>query len=400
MFDELQMAPPDPILGLTEAFKKDPNPGKINLGVGVYIDESGKTPIFATVKKAEALMLEREQSKSYLPMTGLPDFAAAVGEMVFGPSHEILRSRRAATAQTPGGTAALRVAGDFLKKIRPGAKLWVSDPTWANHLGVFTAAGFEIAKYPYYDAAGRSLDFAGMSAALAAVPPGDVVLLHGCCHNPTGVDPSPEQWAKIALLAAERKFLPLVDFAYQGFGDGLDEDAVGVRTLCAKVPELLIASSFSKNFGLYNERVGGLTVVAASAPAVEKAMSHLKLAIRQNYSNPPSHGGSIVATIWKDAVLRTEWEKELAVVRARIHEMRRLFAQTLKAKGVKRDFSFIVGQKGMFSFSGLGKEQVDALREKYAIYIVGDGRINVAGMTRGNMDRLTSAVAEVLAQRP
>ena len=396
VFEKLEMAPPDPILGLTEAFKKDPNPQKINLGVGVYKDESGETPIFSSVKKAEQILIQREKSKTYLPINGSPEYASAVQKMIFGESSPLVTDGRAATAHTPGGTGALRVAGDFLKGLKGnGARIWMSEPTWENHKGVFGAAGLEISGYPYYDAATQSLNFSGMMDALNRIPEGDIVLLHGCCHNPTGIDPTLAQWERIADVVAARKLLPLVDFAYQGLADGIREDAAGLLALCQRCPELLIASSFSKNFGLYNERVGALTLVAADADAAAAALSQLKLCIRANYSNPPAHGAAIVATIWNDPELRAEWEGEVKAMRERINEMRSLFVETLADKGVARDFSYIARQRGMFSFSGLTPEQVATLRQRYSIYIIDSGRINVAGMTADNMDRLCQAIAEV-----
>ena len=396
MFEKLETAKPDAILGLTEAFKKDPNPEKINLSVGVYADANGKTPVMSSVKKAEERILGEEATKGYLPIPGAPAYSAAVQELLFGAGHEIISSKRAVTAHTPGGTGALRVAGDFVKKMFPEKKLWMSDPTWPNHPGVFTAAGLEIKTYPYFDAANNSLDFEAMMGAIREIPEGDVILLHGCCHNPTGVDPTVEQWAKIADVIQERKLLPLVDFAYQGLGIGLVEDAAGLLELCRPGCELLIASSFSKNFGLYRERVGALTLVGSSEEGAQKAMGHLKTTIRVNYSNPPSHGGSIVSTVLGDPALRKEWEGEVKEIRDRINGMRTLFVDTLKAKGVERDFSFIKNQRGMFSFSGLNKDQVERLKAENSIYIVGSGRINVAGMTAGNMDLLCEAIAKVL----
>ncbi|HIJ66172.1 MAG TPA: aspartate/tyrosine/aromatic aminotransferase [Candidatus Hydrogenedentes bacterium] len=396
MFETLQMAQPDAILGLTEAFNNDPNPNKVNLGVGVYKDAEGKTPVFDTVKAAEERVLRDETTKNYLGIPGAPEYAAAVQELAFGPGHEIIETKRAATAHTPGGTGALRVAGDFIKKLFPSARIWLSDPTWANHANVFGAAGVEMKTYPYYDAESKCLDAGAMTAALEAVPEGDVVLFHGCCHNPAGMDPSPEQWETIAAIAGERGWVPLVDFAYQGLADGIEEDAAGLRALCGPGRELLVTSSFSKNFGLYRERVGALTVVAASEDAAQKAMSQIKKCIRANYSNPPAHGAAIVTTILNDPDLRAKWEIEVKTMRDRINGMRKLFVETLKAKGVAQDFSFITRQRGMFSFSGLNKQQVATLRDKYAIYIVGSGRINVAGMTQHNMDYLCQAIADVL----
>lgn len=396
MFDSITPAPPDAILGLTEAFKKDPNPRKVNLGVGVYKDAGGATPVLDTVKEAEKRLLGNEKTKSYLPIDGDPEYDAACQRMVFGDSHEIVTSGRAVTAQSPGGTGALRVAGDFVAQITPGATVWISDPTWPNHPSVFQSAGLKVATYPYFDPATNGIDFERMLATLRTIPAGDVLVLHGCCHNPTGVDLSPAQWQAVAQVAAQRGVLPLLDFAYQGFADGLEEDAAGVRTIAAHCPELFVASSYSKNFGLYNERVGALTLVARSPEAADAALSHVKRCIRASYSNPPAHGGEIVRTILGDPELRRRWEKEVADMRERINTMRHLFVETLNEKGVTRDFSFIAHQRGMFSFSGLTPAQVKALRERHAVYIVGSGRISVAGMTEGNMDYLCAAIADVL----
>ena len=396
MFEQFTPAPPDAILGLTEAFKKDPNPKKVNLGVGIYKDAQGRTPILASVKRAEERILQEENTKNYLSIDGSPEYGAAVQELLFGADHEIIRSNRSITAQAPGGTGALRVAADFIATMFPGARVWLSDPTWPNHPSVFKAAGLTTAVYPYFDAANNGVAFAAMLAAIKQIPAGDVVLLHGCCHNPTGADLSLAQWQQVAAVVAERKLLPLVDFAYQGFGDGLDDDAAGLRALCTQVDELLIASSFSKNFGLYNERVGALTLVARNADAAEKALGHIKIAIRANYSNPPAHGAAVVTTVLRDPALRAQWEAEVTEMRERINTMRHLFVETLNEKGVTRDFSFIANQRGMFSFSGLTPEHVKALREKHGVYIVGSGRISVAGMTEGNMDYLCTAIADVL----
>lgn len=396
MFNTLEMAPPDAILGLTDAFKADPNPGKINLGVGVYKDAAGKTPVLTSVKKAEAKLLEGESTKSYLAIAGSPQYAGCVQQLLFGDGSPLLQAGRAATAHTPGGTGGLRVAADFIYRQLPSKCIWVSDPTWANHAAIFQAAGLEVKTYPYYNAKTNSLDFDAMRECLAQVPANDTVLFHGCCHNPTGLDPDPAQWQALARLAAERKFLPFFDFAYQGFARGLEEDAGGLRAFCDQVPELIISSSFSKNFGLYNERVGAITIVAESQDAAAKAFSQVQRCIRANYSNPPSHGGAIVTTVLSDAALRAEWESELAAMRERIAAMRKRFVEALKAKGVQQDFSFIAEQNGMFSFSGLTPDQVARLRSEYSIYAVSSGRINVAGMTEANMDQLCTAIAAVL----
>ena len=392
MFEKLEMAPADPILGLTEAFNNDSNPAKVNLGVGVYKDETGVTPIMDSVRKAETILLETEKTKGYLPIPGDAAYGKVVRELLFGSAD----AYPAASAHTPGGTGALRVAGQFLKKFYPDATVWVSDPTWPNHNGVFGDAGFKVDKYTYFNAQQRRLDFDGMLASMQNMAVGDIILLHACCHNPSGIDPTIEQWKQIAQVINDKKLLPLVDFAYQGLGRGLDEDAEGLRILAAAVEEMVICSSFSKNFGLYKERVGAVTLKAASKETIDKAFSNLKTIIRRIYSNPPSHGGAIVTTIMNDAALRAEWENEVAQVRDRIAQMRELFVSTLKAKGVEQDFSFLTSQYGMFSFSGLNPDQVKALREKYSIYIVGSGRINVASMTKANMDTLCTAVADVL----
>ncbi|MBP8130740.1 MAG: aspartate/tyrosine/aromatic aminotransferase [Candidatus Hydrogenedentes bacterium] len=396
MFEQLEMAPPDAILGLTETFKKDPNPDKINLGVGVYKDAQGNTPVLESVKQAEKRLLEVEKSKSYLPIPGAPEYGLEVRKLLFGADHPFTAGGAAVTAHTPGGTGALRVAADFVKRCNPAARVWLSDPTWENHAAVFNAAGIETKTYPYYDHAGKRLAFDAMTEALSRTPGGDVVLLHACCHNPSGMDLDAEQWRALAQLSVQRGFLPLIDFAYQGLAEGLEEDAAGVRAMCRPGRELVVCSSFSKNFGLYNERVGALTVVGSDKTAADKAYSHIKRCIRTNYSNPPAHGGQIVLTVLGDGGLRGLWEQEVKSMRDRINGMRQRFVQTLAAKGVKTDFSFITRQRGMFSFSGLNREQVAALRDRYAIYIVGSGRINVAGMTEGNMDRLCDAIASVL----
>jgi aspartate/tyrosine/aromatic aminotransferase len=397
MFEHLSTAPPDAILGLAEAFKKDPNPNKINLSVGVYKNAAGQTPILNCVKEAERRLLEEEQSKGYLAIDGLEKFSRLAMELSFGAGHEALESGRAIGLQTPGGTGALRVAADFLKLTAPNSRIWCSRPTWANHPKVFEAADRQVESYDYIDAAGTDLDFDAMAASLEKIPAGDVVLLHGCCHNPTGIDPSPQQWKQIADILQQRQLLPLIDFAYQGFGSGLVEDAAGLREIVRPGTEAIVCSSFSKNFGLYSERVGALTLVASSPEAAQAALSHAKIAVRTNYSNPPQHGAAIVARVLSDAQLRSQWEAELAEMRSRINDMRTLFVEKMKAIVPDRDFSFIANQRGMFSFSGLTPVQVDELKSKHSVYVVtAGGRINVAGMTEQNIDRLCSAIAAVL----
>jgi aspartate aminotransferase len=396
MFETLPLAPPDPILGLTDAFRKDPNPNKINLGVGVYQGEDGKTATLASVRRAEALVLEQAAPKTYLPIEGSPDYGKNVRTLLFGAQDARVTDGRAVTAQSPGGTGALRVAGDLAKAKLGLKRVWVSDPTWANHQAIFQAAGLEVVNYPYYDAASHGLAFDKMLAALSRAGEGDLVLLHACCHNPSGVDPSPAQWEVLAQLAKQQKFVPLFDFAYQGFGDGIEADAAPVRTFAARDIEMMVCSSFSKNFGLYNERVGALTLVANDLDAATKALSQLRVTVRSNYSNPSAYGAAVVNAVLGNSELNALWHSEVDAMRDRIAKMRAMFVEGLKAKGVKQDFSFIVHQKGMFSFAGISPEQVDALKEKHGIYAVRSGRINVAGMREATMDRLTSALADVL----
>jgi aspartate aminotransferase/aromatic-amino-acid transaminase len=396
MFEHISPAPPDAILGLTEAFKADPHPGKINLGVGVFKDDNGHTPVLESVKKAERMLLESGTSKSYLPIPGSPAYAEGVQDLLFGPAHALVVENRVRTAHTPGGTGGLRVGGEFLRVFRPDAKVRVSSPTWANHKGVFGACGFAIEEYPYYDPSVQGLDFDAMCDALRNVPASDVVLLHVCCHNPSGVDPTPEQWEILADIAAETGWFPFFDFAYQGFGTSLEADRAPLALFAERGMEFLVAASCSKNFGLYNERVGSISLVAGTPEAADAAFSHVKKLIRTNYSNPPRHGGAVVELILGNPELRAEWEAELDGMRDRIRDLRSRLAVTLQRKKPDHDFSFITRQNGMFSFSGLSTEQVETLRREYSIYIVGSGRINVAGITTDSLDRLCEAIASVL----
>ncbi len=396
MFEKITAAPADPILGLTDIFRADARPNKINLGIGVYKDETGKTPVLTSVKKAEQYLLENETTKNYLGIEGIPAFASCTQELLFGKESPIVADRRACTAQTPGGTGGLRVAADFIANQTSAKRIWISNPSWPNHKNVFSAVGLEVLEYAYYDAANHALDFDGLLNSLKQAQAGDVVLFHGCCHNPTGIDPTAEQWAQLAELSVANGWLPLFDFAYQGFANGLEEDAQGLRIFAAKHKELIVASSYSKNFGLYNERVGACTIVAADAETADRAFSQVKAAIRANYSNPPSHGAAVVATILGNDALRAMWEQELTDMRQRIHRMRQLFVNTLQEKGAQQDFSFIIQQNGMFSFSGLTKEQVLRLREEFGVYAVNSGRVNVAGMTPDNMAPLCEAIVAVL----
>jgi aspartate/tyrosine/aromatic aminotransferase len=394
MWQNIDAAPADSILGLTDAFRKDPNPHKVNLGVGVYKDETGRTPILDCVKAAEKILLERESSKSYLPISGDPTYAAEVQKLLFGAAGEVITSGRAATAHAPGGTGALRVGGDLLKKFYPKATVWISGPTWANHKGVFKTCGFPLAEYPYYNPITRSLDFLAMVECLLAVPDGDIVLLHACCHNPSGVDLTAEQWREVAAIAAKKGWVPFLDFAYQGFGEGIEADRYGIEAFAAAGIDFLVASSFSKNFGLYNERTGALTIVSPSAREAAVAMSHLKTTIRVIYSNPPAHGGLVVALILSDPRLHQQWLEELAAMRNRIKAMRVALVEGLAQRGVKGDFSSITRQRGMFSFSGLSDSVVEWLRANKSIYVVAGGRINLAGLTEANIGYVCDAIAE------
>ncbi len=396
MFENITMAPADPILGLTDAFKKDSNPDKINLGVGVYKNEDGVTPILATVKEAEKRILKQETTKSYLSIQGTPEYGKCVRELIFGKDSDVLASNRAVTVQGPGGTGSLRIAADFIDKFFPNAKIWISDPTWANHNQIFNAAGIEIKKYSYYDKATKGLNFDKMVESISQVPKGDVVLLHACCHNPTGVDVTPEQWNVLADMAAKQGFIPLFDFAYQGFGKGLDEDAYGIRTFAKKIKSFMVANSFSKNFGLYNERVGALTIVADNAEQAAKVFSQMKICVRANISNPPAHGAAIVTTILSDPELYRQWVEEVAEMRKRIRNYREQFVAKLKENGLKQNFEFIKEQNGMFSYTGLELEQVLKLRNDYHIYFVNSGRISLAGINHKNIDPLCKAFAAVL----
>ncbi|MGI2190814.1 amino acid aminotransferase [Shewanella baltica] len=396
IFSQVLLAPADPILGLTDTFKADPRQDKVNLGVGIYKDEAGQTPVLASVKKAEAILLEQEKTKNYLGIEGVQAYNHVVQTLLFGEGSELITSGRAATAQAPGGTGALRIAAEFLLRNTDSHTIWVSNPTWANHQNIFETAGLTVKEYGYYNAEAHDIDFDTMMTDLSHANAGDVVLLHGCCHNPTGIDLTLAQWELVAQLCADKKLVPLFDFAYQGFGAGIEEDAAGLRLVASKVPELLVANSFSKNFGLYNERIGAVTVVAEDADAAVRAFSQVKRTIRANYSNPPAHGALIVSTILNDAALKAMWVQEVKEMRERIAEMRTLFVDSLKAEGVTQDFSFISRQNGMFSFSGLNKTQVARLKDEFGVYIVGSGRISVAGMTKTNMPVICKAIAQVL----
>lgn len=398
MFQKVKAAPPDAILGISEAFRADSNPEKINLSVGVYQDESGATPKLAAVQSAEEQMVAEASGGGYLPIDGLREYGQLVQQLLLGADNSLIGANRVATVQTPGGTGALRVAADFIRNNlhHEKQKVWFPNPTWGNHLNVFRAAGHETASYDYYDAANFSLDFEAMKAALEQIPSGDVILLHACCHNPTGVDLDADQWKQVAKIVSERELLPIVDFAYQGFGDGVDADALGLRTICESSPSVLACNSFSKNISMYRERIGALTAISDSADTTSAVLSQLKRAVRCNYSNPPYHGGAVVARVLGDADLRKNWLDELSQMRHRIHKVRAEFSETLNRIQQKRDFSFINSQRGMFSFSGLNPEQVERLRTEHSIYLVGNGRMNVAGMNSRNVEKVCQAVAAAM----
>lgn len=396
MFASLNALAPDPILGLIALSLKDHNPLKVDLGVGVYKDESGVTPIMAAVKIAEQKWIDAEQTKAYIGPSGVPAFNAGIRDLIFGVAHPALQAGRVQTVLTPGGCGALRVGAEFLKRCSENATVWVSDPTWANHLPLLGNAGLKLAEYPYYDAASSRIKFDEMMSALASVGKGDIVLLHGCCHNPCGADLSEEQWQALTDLAEKNGFLPFIDLAYQGFGRGLKEDAYGIRLMAERLPELLVASSCSKNFGLYRERVGSLSVITESSAQSDAALTHINNVVRGNYSMPPSHGGAIVGEILGDHGLRESWESELTMMRDRMNQLRILLVDKLTAQGVDRDFSFIAKQHGMFSFLGLSSVQVDRLREQFSVYMVGSSRINIAGISQSNIDYLAKSIAKVI----
>ncbi|MFB2683659.1 amino acid aminotransferase [Shewanella mangrovisoli] len=396
MFNSLVAMPADPILGLLTQYREDSHPQKVDLGVGVYKDPAGNTPILNCVKKAEKFRLDTETTKVYIGPTGSPQFNTLITELAFGSDHSAIIANRIRTVSTPGGTGALRVAGDFIKRCNPNAVLWVSDPTWANHTGLFEAAGITVKTYPYYDYDTKSLKFDEMLSALAQIGPNDVVLFHACCHNPSGMDLTTEQWDKVVALTKEQGFTPLIDMAYQGFGDGVDIDAYGVRKMAAAVDNMILCSSCSKNFGLYRERIGSCSVIAKDAARADIALSVLLYVVRCLYSMPPAHGAAIVETILGSAELKQEWLDELKVMRDRINGNRAILVEKLKANGVERDFSFIARQKGMFSFLGVNPEQVARLQKEFSIYMVGSSRISIAGISEDNVDYLAKSIAKVL----
>jgi aromatic-amino-acid transaminase len=396
LFGAIEMAPRDPILGITEAFNADKNPNKVNLGVGVYYDDNGKVPLLQCVQKAEAQLMEKAAPRSYLPIEGLATYDKAVQELVFGAGSAVIQEKRAITVQALGGTGALKLGADFLKRFSPNAQVWISDPSWENHRALFETAGFTVNAYPYYDAATRGVNFSGMLNALKEMPAGSIVLLHACCHNPTGADLTDEQWTQVIEVVTQRGLVPFLDMAYQGFGDGIEADGQVVRRFAEAGSPLFVSNSFSKSFSLYGERVGALSIVAVSAEEAARVLSQLKRVVRTNYSNPPIHGGQVVATALAAPELRQMWEDELAAMRVRIKDMRQTLVAKLKEKAPGRDFDFVIKQRGMFSYSGLTKEQVARLRDEHSIYAVDTGRICVAALNSRNIDAVVDAIAKVL----
>ncbi len=395
----IQMAPKDPILGLTELYNADKNPAKVNLGVGIYYGDDGKVPLLDCVQAAERHLTDIHLARAYLPIDGLPAYDKAVQQLVFGADSAAIKENRIVTVQALGGTGGLKVGADFLRRAAPQAKVWISDPSWENHRALFEGAGFEVKTYAYYQAATRGVDFAAMQAALEAIPAGDVVVLHACCHNPTGVDLSAAQWDTVLKIVRARGLVAFLDIAYQGFGDGLDADAAVVRQFAAAGGPLFVSNSFSKSFSLYGERIGALSVLADSADEAQRTLSQLKRIVRANYSNPPTHGGKVVEAVLTTAALRAQWEGELAQMRERIKAMRKGLSERLSARVPGQDFSYVVSQRGMFSYSGLSREQVIALREKYAVYAIESGRICVAALNTRNLDYVADSVAAVIKGR-
>lgn len=395
LFAAVAMAPRDPILGLNEQFNADPNPNKVNLGVGVYYDDNGKLPLLACVAAAEAQMLAAPKARGYLPIDGIAAYDQAVQGLVFGADSDVVKNKRVATVQALGGTGGLKVGADFLKRLNPSAKVLISDPSWENHRALFTNAGFTVETYPYYDAANRGIHFDGMLAALKAAPAGTIVVLHACCHNPTGYDLTSAQWEQVVEAVKTAGLVPFLDMAYQGFGEGIAEDGAVIRQFLAAGLDFFVSTSFSKSFSLYGERVGALSVVCGTAEETTKVLSQLKIVIRTNYSNPPTHGAQVVATVLSTPALRAQWEEELGGMRVRIRQMREALVQELKAAGITEDLSFVTRQKGMFSYSGLSVEQMQRLRSEFGVYGVDSGRICVAALNSKNIKAVAAAIAAV-----
>jgi aromatic-amino-acid transaminase len=396
LFTAVEMAPRDPILGLNEQFAADTHAHKVNLGVGVYYDDNGKLPLLQCVQAAEKRMAEKPSPRGYLPIDGIAAYDSAVKALVFGADSEPVRSGRVATVQAIGGTGGLKIGADFLKRLSPGAKVLISDPSWENHRALFSSAGFAVEAYPYYDAGKRGIDFAGMLAALQNAAAGTIVVLHACCHNPTGYDISASQWDEVIAAVKSRNLVAFLDMAYQGFGHGIAEDGAVIGRFVAAGLSILVSTSFSKSFSLYGERVGALSVLCQDKQEADRVLSQLKITIRTNYSNPPTHGGAIVATVLGTPELRAQWEQELAEMRVRIKQMRHKLVDGLKAAGVKQDMGFITSQIGMFSYSGLSKDQMVRLRSEFGVYGTDTGRMCVAALNSKNIDYVCASIAKVV----
>jgi aromatic-amino-acid transaminase len=396
LFERVELAPRDPILGLSEGFANDPRTNKVNLGVGVYYDDNGRIPLLRAVLEAERALVQSAQPRGYLPIDGIAAYDADVQKMLFGRHSPLVASGRLVTAQALGGTGALKIGADLLKRVTPNSKVLISDPSWENHRALYEAAGFVVESYPYYDSSTQGVNFAGMKTALSSAQPGTIVVLHACCHNPTGVDLTEAQWRELVPLVAERRLVPILDIAYQGFGDGIDADAFAVHLFADAGLTCFIASSFSKSFSLYGERVGALTIVTSNKDEATRVLSQLKRTIRSNYSTPPTHGGAMVAAVLGSIDLRKLWEDELGEMRERIKQMRARLVQGLKSRGVVRDFSFVQRQRGMFSYTGLSAAQVERLRAEFGIYAVSTGRICVAALNTKNVDYVCASIASVL----
>ena len=396
LFSAVEMAPRDPILGLNEQFNADTNPNKVNLGVGVYFDDNGKLPLLACVQAAEKALMDKAAPRGYLPIDGIAAYDNAVKALVFGADSDVVKSGRVSTVQAIGGTGGLKIGADFLKKISPQAKVLISDPSWENHRAIFQNAGFEVGSYRYYDAATRSVNFDGMLADLNAAAPGTIVVLHACCHNPTGYDLTAAQWDQVIAAVKAKGLTAFLDMAYQGFGHGIQEDGAVVGKFVAAGLNIFVSTSFSKSFSLYGERVGALSVVASNKEEADRVLSQLKVVIRTNYSNPPTHGGAVVAAVLGNPELRALWEKELGEMRVRIKAMRQKLVDGLKAAGVQQDMSFITTQIGMFSYSGLSKDQMVRLRSEFGVYGTDTGRMCVAALNSKNIDYVCQAIAKVV----
>jgi len=396
LFSAVEMAPRDPILGLNEQFNADPNPKKVNLGVGVYFDDNGKLPLLQCVQAAEKALMDKPSARGYLPIDGIAAYDSAVKALVFGADSAVVQEGRVATVQAIGGTGGLKIGADFLKKLNPQARVLISDPSWENHRALFTNAGFEVGSYRYYDAATRSVNFDGMLADLRAAAPGTIVVLHACCHNPTGYDLTPAQWDQVIAAVQERQLVPFLDMAYQGFGNGIQEDGAVIGKFVVTGMNLFVSTSFSKSFSLYGERVGALSVVARDKEEAARVLSQLKIVVRTNYSNPPTHGGAVVAKVLNDPELRAQWEQELGEMRVRIKAMRSKLVDGLKAAGVQQDMSFITDQIGMFSYSGLSKAQMDRLKSEFGVYGTDTGRLCVAALNSKNIDYVCASIAQVM----